>query len=572
MNSEDAFRAKVLWVYSTVLGSLGLTVLILISLLEGGVPARRLVTVILAAMLMAVVVLMRYAKHLSSISVYVCLISTALIFYVDFNNSSITGPTTVLWVIPFILMSLLFSGLSLFLSLIFSLSLFLFNVFALYQGWLPEPIIKEESWSFMQALYMFCAAIMIVTCTRGMTNLSKTHLKELQKEVKNKKKRIKKMNELKIQAESSAHSKSIFLATMSHELRTPLNSVIGNAQLLARADLPDKHQTKVNDIALAGNLLLILINDILDFSKLEVNELNLIEEPYDVTQQINELCRMMTPRLKQDVRLELSLPENRIYINGDQNRLSQVLMNLLSNAMKFTDAGVINVSLEKYGDSGIKISIEDSGIGIKAEDCKRLFTKFSQFTNDSIRNMEGTGLGLAISMGLVKHMGGDIDVTSEINKGSCFSIVLPQKRIPDLDLTIAREGAIVKSTVSLRGYSVLVVDDIAMNCMMLEAMLAEFDADCLLSVNSGEQAVDYITQHIDTRLILMDMRMPGMSGVETTNKIRELNYQGSIIAVTANASEQDRQACIDAGMNDFIAKPVTMVELERVLSKIINHF
>jgi CheY-like chemotaxis protein len=219
---------------------------------------------------------------------------------------------------------------------------------------------------------------------------------------------------------------------------------------------------------------------------------------------------------------------------------------------------------------GVKISIADSGIGIENENIAKLFTKFSQFTNDSTRNMEGTGLGLAISMGLVKLMGGDIEVESELNKGSCFTVVLPHKRITEVKSAANISGSHKASDLSLSGRSILVVDDIAMNCVVLEEMLMIFGADELLSVCSGEEAVAFISENMNTDIILMDMRMPGMDGVEATHKIRQLGYKGDIIAVTANASTQDRQACIDAGMNDFIAKPVEVDALEIILLKLMH--
>lgn len=262
--------------------------------------------------------------------------------------------------------------------------------------------------------------------------------------------------------------------------------------------------------------------------------------------------------------------ESSVHIKADKNRVSQVLMNLLSNAMKFTDSGVITISLVELENNGIKISIADTGIGIKEEDVKKLFTEFSQVTHDSTRNMEGTGLGLAISLGLVQHMGGTIDVSSELDRGSCFSVLLPYKRVAALPIESVTGSESRDVTLSLQGCSILVVDDIEMNCMVLEGMLLDYGADNVLSLNSGEQAISHIKKNMQTRLVLMDMRMPGMSGVVATEKIRAMGFQGSIIAVTASASEQDRQACITSGMNGFISKPVDMLELENVLFGILK--
>lgn len=566
LTGDDAFRAKVLWVFSTTLGVLGLCILIGLAVVEGGVPARRIGTFILVSSLLAVPLLMKYSRTVTPVSWYVLVLSILIVFYVDFNNLSVAGPTTPLWMVPYTLMALLLSGWRLFAVFCVTFLLFIFNIVSLFQGWLPEPIVQSDSWLSVQSAYVLLAAIMLVICTRGMSNIADSHLIKLKKEVRNKRARIKLVNKLKGDAESAARSKSMFLATMSHELRTPLNSVIGNAQLLSRAGLPEHYRKQVSDIAKAGNLLLVLINDILDFSKLEESKLNLIEKPYELNQQLIELTRMMKIRLKDSVSMTLNLPDEPVYIYADESRLSQVLMNLLSNAIKFTEQGEVNVSLKVENDADIQIDITDTGIGIKKDDIDKLFTRFSQVANDSAKNMEGTGLGLAISLGIMKQMSGDIKVQSQPNKGSCFSITLPGKRIAGLVNDIDDDQDALP-LVSLEDCPVLVVDDIVMNCAVLESMLYDLGGNQIHSVNSGRQALEYIRHNLDVRVIFMDMRMPEMDGIEATQHIRALGYQGIIIAVTANASDDDRAQCIKAGMDDFISKPVALDELQRVLSK-----
>jgi signal transduction histidine kinase len=569
LKGEDAFRAKVLWVYSTSLGSLGTLILLGLIVAEGDISARRLVTVTMAALLLGVTVLMRYNINLTSISTYVLLVTITTVFYVDFNNLSIDGPSTVLWVVPFTLMALLFSAARLFFIFCCTFLLFVFNVFALHKGWLPEPIVKPENWLYLQPAYVLLAIVMVFICTRGMSSIATNNLLELTKEINNKQKHIEQVSQLKVEAESSTKSKSMFLSTMSHELRTPLNSVIGNAQLLSRADLPNKYRVQASDIATAGNLLLVLINDILDFNKLEESELNLIDKPYALNRQIIELTRMMESRLKPSVEMNLILPEETIYIYADENRLSQVIMNLLSNSIKFTEQGEINVSVEIENNKDIKISIADTGIGIKPNDIKKLFTRFTQVTDDSAKNMEGTGLGLAISLGIVQQMSGDIKVNSTIGKGSCFSIMLPGRREESFTMDIPASDIIFDAE-SIKDGSILIVDDIAVNGIVLESMLLDLGVQDINSVSSGQQAIEYIKKNIQTQIIFMDMRMPEMNGIEATQAIQKLGYKGKIFAVTANASGQDKERCIAAGMDDFISKPVDMAELERVLLKAIN--
>ena len=313
----------------------------------------------------------------------------------------------------------------------------------------------------------------------------------------------------------------------------------------------------------------MLINDILDFSKLEANQLNLIEKDYALDQQLTDLTRMMQPRLKPGVTMTLSLPKRPIYIHGDENRLAQVIMNLLSNSIKFTSQGHIQVSLDMNHDNHIIIAVRDTGIGMKEEDVNRLFTRFTQVANDSAVNMEGTGLGLAISMGIVKQMSGDIQVQSTAGEGSCFSIILPGRHVQDVVVNPADEQDTSERHL-IQTCAFFVVDDMPMNCMVLDAMLMDLGALNVVAVNSGEEALAFIEKNMQTSMVLMDMRMPGMSGIEAAIAIRNIGYQGKIIAVTANASEQDRAACLDAGMDEFIAKPVAIDALEKVLIKLIN--
>jgi len=389
----------------------------------------------------------------------------------------------------------------------------------------------------------------------------------LEQQLLERKKRMKEFAKLKEKAEASAKSKAIFLATMSHELRTPLNSVIGNAQLLEKEELPDRVRMRVNDIAIAGNLLLTLINDVLDFSKLEENKVTLLPEPYDLVSQLRELSRILVPRFKPGVELHLQGLEGELYINADQNRLAQVFMNLLSNAAKFTESGAVTVSLT-CGDD-IRIAIEDSGVGIKQEDISRLFQRFSQVGDDSKRNVEGTGLGLVISKGLVELMGGTIEVSSEIGLGSTFTVVLPRSLIVPTPITNQLSEA-DQTSLDLEGVHILVVDDVVMNCTVLEAMLEEFGQVNVDLAYSGGDAIRFIEEHIDVDIVFMDMRMPEMDGIETTQRLREMGFNGLIVAVTANASVEDRVACEEAGMNGFLSKPLVITELRNVLIDLLE--
>lgn len=566
---EHAFHSKMLWLYSASVGGLAVIILIALYFTEDNVPMRRLGTLFLASLLFAVPILMRHLNTLKPVAIYVVVVSMALIFYIDFNNQSIQGPSGVLWLVPIMLITILFSGWRIVFNIGFCSVLFLMNVYFLKQGWLPVSIVNSENFHTVQVVYICAVSIILILSTHGISKLSQNHFESLQQEIQNKQNTIDQISALKREAEASGRSKSIFLATMSHELRTPLNSVIGNAQILSRAHLPNKHHEQVNDISIAGNLLLMLINDILDFSKLEEDEIDIIEEPYDLTEQIIELSRMMKARLKKSVLLDVLLPKDKIYINADQNRIAQVLMNLISNAMKFTDKGFIKIALETDQSADIRIAITDTGIGIHDEDIKKLFVQFSQVSHNSTRNMEGTGLGLAIALGLIKKMGGNIEVASELNKGSCFTVLLPNKRLSKLHTPTHVEPEARVVGLSLHDKSILVVDDIMMNCAVLESMLEAYGADRIISVNSGLESVEYVAQNSAPDLILMDMRMPGMDGIEATQTIRQQGYAGVIIAVTANATAEDEAACLSAGMNGFLAKPVVIEELEHVIGQLL---
>ena len=567
LQGKHVFQAKVLWIYSIVLGTLGIVILMILAFKEGQLEARRVGTITMVACMLLLPILMSHMKRFRWVAAYAFFLTTAIVFYVDFNNQSILGPTLILWVVPIMLAGICFSLVQVIFSTLFILGLVLINIYFLRQGYLPEPIVQPENWPLVQVLYLCIAGSLLVVCTKGLTQVANRHFYDLTSELDNKQHAIEEISQLKIKAEAATKSKTMFLATMSHELRTPLNSVIGNAQLVARANLPESVKTQVNDIALAGNLLLMLINDILDFSQLEESGLKFIEQPYDLSRQMVELARMMQTKLKPDVDLQLQLPDSPIYFLADKNRVAQVLMNLLSNAMKFTEKGTIQFCLEVDQHQRIIIKVKDSGIGIAEDELPNLFKEFSQVSNNSTRNMEGTGLGLAIVQGIVQQMEGEIVVESELHVGSTFSVIFPNRLQAD-DIKIDGMNEVeVSNQLNLSTKRVLIVDDVSMNCTLLESMLLDLGAQQVASVNSGEASIEYLSQYPNTDMVLMDMRMPKMDGVEASLALRDAGYKGIIIAVTANASEDDKARCLSGGMNDFLSKPIALDELEKTLSK-----
>lgn len=571
--SEYAFHAKVLLTFAVTVGGLAITILIGLTFHEGTVPIRRLMTVFLASLLLAAVLLVRWVPRIEILAWYVISLSLAIVWYVDFNNVSVVGPNTVLWIVPFSLTALVLKGRQLLFMLTFIAGLFVTNVSLLFSDRLPSPIVNPMLWSKLEAVYLLCAGVVVVVCTSGVARLAREHMVQLQDELKQKQERIQEINELKIKAEASTESKSMFLATMSHELRTPLNSVIGNAQLLAKAELPDKLTLRVNDISVAGNLLLFLINDILDFSQLEHDELKLVNEPYNLSAQISDLCRMMESRLHQNVKLSIVLPDNQVVVNADQHRMAQILMNLLSNAIKFTLKGFIKISLKVDNTSDVVLFFEDTGIGMTNQAMAELFKPFSQVSGKSSINVGGTGLGLAIAKGITDKYNGSITVKSEIQKGTTFTLQIPNIvcAVSEIEQWKAQsETGHLRIEEVLQDKSILVVDDIEMNCILLEDMLLTLGVSHVFIMNSGEGAIEFIQQHPETHLVLMDVRMPLMSGIEATIKLRQTDYHGCVIAVTANATLADREACLQAGMDDFISKPISLEELRSVLERIFS--
>jgi signal transduction histidine kinase/ActR/RegA family two-component response regulator len=376
-------------------------------------------------------------------------------------------------------------------------------------------------------------------------------------------------------AEAANRAKASFLAMMSHEIRTPMNGVLGVAELL-RGKLADPEQQKLLDILTgSGESLLRIINDILDFSKIEAEKLELQPRPFLLAGLLAEIeGLLMTQARAKDIDFvidaESGLPEA---VTGDRQRLSQVLLNLGNNAVKFTDRGEVRLVVRRIGpEQGtphVEFSVHDTGIGISSESLQRLFTPFGQVDDGGARRDGGTGLGLVISQKLVKLMGGQITVTSEPRRGSVFrfAIDLPPGEVPD-------SGAAPAPAARGDSLSVLVAEDNAVNQTIIEAMLKQLGHRALLVAN-GRQALEALArERFD--LVLMDCNMPELDGLEATRQLRA-GAAGphaahvTVIALTANAMGGDREACLAAGMNDFLAKPVSIHLLREAIERARPH-
>jgi len=396
----------------------------------------------------------------------------------------------------------------------------------------------------------------------------------------------------KAAAEAANESKSRFLAAMSHEMRTPLNAVLGMNRLMLKSPLNEEQRRYAQMIRSSGQALLELINDILDLSKIEAGRMELEIVDFSPSTTVESVVTMLAPRA-QAKRLELALQVDPLLppaLRGDPLRLRQVVLNLVGNALKFTERGGVRVHVhaKPLGDERVElhIAVRDTGIGIAPEALPKLFARFVQADSTTSRRYGGTGLGLAISAEMVALMGGRIDVHSELGQGSTFEVVLPMTlgdaeavdsplAGPDTTLDTLPDGTTVPQPPAARAATarlkVLVAEDNEVNQLLIQALLNEMGHECDI-VGNGREAVDRLQQH-RYDLVLMDVQMPEMDGEAATRAIRALPGAASrvpVIALTANAMVEDREAYLRCGMDDFVLKPVHPPQLQAAIARVMG--
>jgi PAS domain S-box-containing protein len=375
--------------------------------------------------------------------------------------------------------------------------------------------------------------------------------------------------EAKLLAEQAVKSKQQFLSNMSHEIRTPMNAIIGFTKVVLKTELTAKQKEYLTAIKMSGDALIVLINDILDLAKVDAGKMSFEQIPFKMNLSIVAMLHLFETKI-QEKNLKLvthydqSIPEVLI---GDPVRLHQIILNLVSNAVKFTNKGKITVSVKMIEESDddvfIKFDISDTGIGIEKEKMNTIFENFQQATSGTSRIFGGTGLGLAIVKHLVEAQNGTIDVSSTVDKGATFSFVL---KFQKTDIAIVLEPEIMELSTDIKDTKVLVAEDMELNQLLMKTVLDDFGFDCDIASN-GKIAIDKLKKK-SYDIILMDLQMPEMNGFEATTYIRDtMKLNIPIIALTADVTTVDVDKCKAVGMNDYISKPID----ERLLySKLIG--
>lgn len=366
----------------------------------------------------------------------------------------------------------------------------------------------------------------------------------------------------RIKAEQSDRLKSAFLANMSHEIRTPLNAIVGFSQLLPSAETAEEKKLYSGIINQNSDILLQLINDILDLSKIEAGTLEYIKRPMNLGEVCRTIYTVHKERVKEGVTLVFDNEEEDLLMEGDQNRIMQVITNFLTNASKFTYEGEIRFGFGRI-DKDIRVYVKDTGIGIEPEKVDHIFERFVKLNSFA----QGTGLGLSICRMIIEKIGGEIGVTSELGKGSTFYFTIPYEETGEhgkffKESKVVSKGNTVNRVQQIK--KILVAEDVESNFILLKNLIGR--EYTLLWAKDGVEAIEMYKQY-QPDLILMDVKMPRMDGLEATHIIRSYSKEIPIIALTAYAFEADKELALEMGCNDFVTKPISERTLRKALDK-----
>lgn len=385
-------------------------------------------------------------------------------------------------------------------------------------------------------------------------------------------KMLEQMELAKDQAEKANRAKTDFLSSMSHEIRTPLNAIVGFSDCIMDASSLGEAKENAKDIVNASQTLLEIVNGILDISKIEAGKLDIINTPYNAHETFEELAKLITPKMHEkglDFTYSIA-PDLPTTLFGDHANIKKIVTNLLSNACKYTERGYVHYEVNCVNANGVSkliISVEDSGRGIKKENIDKLFTKFQRLDEDRNTTIEGTGLGLAITKQLIELMGGRIIVHTVYGEGSKFTVVLNQK----IEANEVEEKKHVKTTLDLHDVRILMVDDTPLNLKVGCKLLERYNANHIVTCDSGFECIERIQRGEVYDLILLDDMMPRMSGVETLKKLKEIpGFKIPTVALTANAITGMREKYLADGFDDYLAKPIEKEQLIQVVNQILG--